>query len=190
MSSPSRIQHPLRAEKRRTFNQKKFSRQPQNALFRTFFPSPGFSTHWKHFFQSLENPRKFFPIIGKPHKNSSNRWKLPHPSLRSSPPTELPFRLFFDAPEFLHVRLVGQPRLLPAAQTVERLVAFPGHPHRIFMTHPGPCSTSNEFPASILSTASIQNGRVKSIRRFTRNSAVSRKMTVIRFSVSISSSER
>ena len=88
MSSPSRIQHPLRAEKRGTFNQKKTSRQPQNAKTPHFFPPPIFSTHWKHFFQSLENSRKNFPIIGKtapifPTIGNifSNHWKtFPLPS--------------------------------------------------------------------------------------------------------------
>ena len=82
MSSPSRIQHPLRAEKRGTFNQKIFPRQPQNTIFRTFslppdFPPIGniFSNHWKtpeKIFQSLEKPLQFFhpletffPTIGK-----------------------------------------------------------------------------------------------------------------------------
>ena len=65
MSSPSRIQHPLRAEKRRTFNQKKKSRQPLNADVPHIFPPPDF-------FHPLET---FFPIIGKPAKIFSNHWK-------------------------------------------------------------------------------------------------------------------
>ncbi|MBR3582281.1 MAG: hypothetical protein IKO01_02405 [Kiritimatiellae bacterium] len=35
----------------------------------------GFSNHWKKSFQSLENPRKCFPIIGKCTEIFSNRWK-------------------------------------------------------------------------------------------------------------------
>ena len=38
-------------------------------------PAPGFSNHWKKIFQSLENSRKFFPIIGKTAKHFSNHWK-------------------------------------------------------------------------------------------------------------------
>ena len=97
MSSPSRIQHPLRAEKRGTFNQKIFPRQPQNTIFRTFSLPPDFSTHWKHFFQSLENSRKIFPIIGKtapifPTIGNifSNHWKTPPPALPRQNPCDFP----------------------------------------------------------------------------------------------------
>ena len=34
-----------------------------------------FSSHWKSFFQSLENSGNFFPIVGKPEKVFSNGWK-------------------------------------------------------------------------------------------------------------------
>ncbi len=89
MSSPSRIQHPLRAEKRGTFNQKKTSRQPQNTIFRTFFLPPDFppignifSNHWKtteKFFQSLEKPLQFFqPLANSP--------TLHFPSIQVVPP--------------------------------------------------------------------------------------------------------
>ncbi len=42
------------------------------------FPTIGkkVSNHWKNFFQSLEKCGKFFPIVGKPAKIFSNRWKI------------------------------------------------------------------------------------------------------------------
>jgi hypothetical protein len=52
------------------------------------------SNHWKKFFQSLEKSGKFFPIIGKPAKNFSNRWKTVVfiPRLPSSGKHHLPNR--------------------------------------------------------------------------------------------------
>jgi hypothetical protein len=38
-----------------------------------------FSNHWKNIFQSLENLRKIFPIIGKPVEIFSNGWKTRRP---------------------------------------------------------------------------------------------------------------
>ena len=149
MSSPSRIQHPLRAEKRGTFNQKIFPRQPQNTIFRTFSLPPDFPPIGNIFFQSLENHRKIFPIIGKtapifPTIGNffSNHWKTPPPPFPRRNPCDFP------------CAVVG--RAVPARRSNARQntarpctdAHYPPASGRIASTHPMASDGASRHPAA------------------------------------------
>ena len=130
MSSPSRIQHPLRAEKRRTFNQKKNSRQPQNTISPHFFPPPTFSTHWKQIFQSLENPRNFFSNHWRNHSKFSTHWKLFFQPLENFSALHQVYASFESPPRIpkhIHERTIAPPTIPAHIEARSEYIVFIDH---------------------------------------------------------------